>query len=407
VHLQHARGRCVWEQGQFHYQYNLTDHLGNVRVVFGDGDHDGRINPDPVAGLDVVQVVRGYYPFGARHGSDLSTVAPPENQYLYNGKELQDELNLGWYDYGARMYDPTVGRWNGVDALAEKYTGMSPYNYTLNNPIIFVDPDGRMVSFARNSFELSYPKPELLLDRLAKNDMLSSPTLAKSNSDYSITVNAYWQEFWSGISPDPAKISDGPGDPPNAPKNPKDGDSYTYKGKTYYATGGHWSTVKSTDILGRISRVAGYIINKSGNFVANYGGNMLEATTRVGSNIATFFYYTASDFSGARKQINSGYSVRIPYKYKIDFRYNLIHNGNLQFSFQKVGDWGHNIPTRQEAANTIDGAISIGSMGYYIKPVTPARGVMDFVKNRITNFVVKVPVSAASKETANAILDSE
>ncbi|MEL7006834.1 MAG: RHS repeat-associated core domain-containing protein, partial [Bacteroidota bacterium] len=100
--------------------------------------------PDPVAGLDVVQVVRGYYPFGARHGSDLSTVAPPENQYLYNGKEMQDELNLGWYDYGARMYDPTIGRWNGVDALAEFRSEMSPFNYVSNSPLNRIDPDGRL-----------------------------------------------------------------------------------------------------------------------------------------------------------------------------------------------------------------------------------------------------------------------
>ncbi|MEL6132259.1 MAG: DUF6443 domain-containing protein, partial [Bacteroidota bacterium] len=151
IQFQHGSGRCIWDKGQFHYQYNLTDHLGNVRVVFGDGDHDGRINPDPIAGQDVVQVIQGYYPFGLSHGGSLSTSTSPENQYLFNGKERQDELNLGWYDYGARMYDPTIGRWNGVDALADSYAPMSPYNYTLNNPIRFIDPDGRMVSFARNN----------------------------------------------------------------------------------------------------------------------------------------------------------------------------------------------------------------------------------------------------------------
>jgi hypothetical protein len=40
------------------------------------------------------------------------------------------------------MYDPTIARWNGVDALAEKYAGWSPYNYVLNSPLIFVDPNG-------------------------------------------------------------------------------------------------------------------------------------------------------------------------------------------------------------------------------------------------------------------------
>ena len=104
------------------YYYYMKDHQGNNRAVIS------------ASGSSVLET-NHYYPFGGLFST--STNVQP---YKYNGKEWDDKTK--WYDYGARHYDATLGRWHVVDPLAEKYYSMSSYGYCANNPINRIDPIG-------------------------------------------------------------------------------------------------------------------------------------------------------------------------------------------------------------------------------------------------------------------------
>ncbi|MGD1958295.1 MAG: RHS repeat-associated core domain-containing protein [Fulvivirga sp.] len=81
-----------------------------------------------------------YYPFGMEMAGGYQRITARENKFKYNGKELQEET--GWLDYGARMYQPEIGRFFTQDRFAEKYYGLSPYQYAANNPIRYIDVNG-------------------------------------------------------------------------------------------------------------------------------------------------------------------------------------------------------------------------------------------------------------------------
>ena len=113
------------------YIYHYTDHLGNIRLSYFNGS----------GGAEVLEE-NNYYPFGLKHEGYNALAGNTNYNYQYNGKELQNET--GMYDYGARFYMPDLGRWGVIDPLAEIARRFTPYHYGNNNPIRFIDPDGRL-----------------------------------------------------------------------------------------------------------------------------------------------------------------------------------------------------------------------------------------------------------------------
>ncbi len=143
-------GRSVDDQGE---TLTLDVDIAQNGYLYAYLSHDVESNSSPSAtavyfddftveheGISIVQH-NDYYAFGAVYQQSADRVL--NNAYLYQGKELQDGLGLDLYDFHARQYDPLLGRMTSIDPMAASWDGMSPYVGMANNPVSYVDPDGR------------------------------------------------------------------------------------------------------------------------------------------------------------------------------------------------------------------------------------------------------------------------
>ena len=161
--LLNEAGYVSFPDKKFHFY--IKDHLGNVRVV---ADKDGN-----------AEETNDYYPFGG-----LFTASRGVQPYKYNGKELDRKNGIDWYDYGARHYDPAIGKWHVVDPMSEKYYSWSPYVYCKNNPLLRIDLDGKDDYVISRSGRLFNETPIGMRGKSSTDNLYLS-----SDRSISVTVN--------------------------------------------------------------------------------------------------------------------------------------------------------------------------------------------------------------------------
>lgn len=170
-----SEGRVTPNGASYRYEYTLKDHLGNGRVYFSD------TNADNIA--DIIQESH-QYAFGMEMDGFASSSS---NDYKYNGKELNDDFGLNWYDYGARFYDPSIGRFTGVDPLASRFPSESSFSYAGNNPISNMDIGGQF-KFPKHllgEYRKAFPYFFKYIENYVQGYFLGSETIKNALLKYS------------------------------------------------------------------------------------------------------------------------------------------------------------------------------------------------------------------------------
>ena len=190
------------------FRYFVRDYQGNIRTVYGSavaklipveppfsltsrwaiGGDKPPIRPTPIEHTVTYQRMQ-YYPFGLPYEAHYQ---PEEQPYKYGGKEFIELHGYDSYDFDARMYYPALCRFMTMDPLCEKYYSTSPYAYCNNNPVKYIDSDGRDVKPAGTAelimIQNTLPKEARDYVRLDNNGLIDK-TLLNSYDGKSLNFN--------------------------------------------------------------------------------------------------------------------------------------------------------------------------------------------------------------------------
>ena len=235
-------GYIVPNGSTYQYYFQYKDNLNSNRLTYSDFNGDGTISPSEIVEED------NYYPFGLKQQGYNNTHNGTGSMYKYNGKELQDDAvgsyHLNLYDYGARFYDPALGRWMTIDPLAEESRRWTTYNYALDNPIRFIDIDGMYVPgdyYDKNTKKYLYSdnKKDNKVYEVSTippvSSSLKGDTGQKPEIEYVGTVKSVNMTFTGKENPKDIKEADGKLNLFQKVSNGK-----TYKRASFNAVGGPW-----------------------------------------------------------------------------------------------------------------------------------------------------------------------
>jgi RHS repeat-associated protein len=140
--------------------FELSNHLGNVLVSITDRKNGVAQSVDTTLVdyyLPDVASANDYYPFGMTMPG--RSAHSDKYRYGFNGKEKDNAINEegNAYDFGARIYNPGLGKWLSADPLESKYPSLSPYNFVSNSPLNAIDPDGKLIIFINGLW--GFPTP--------------------------------------------------------------------------------------------------------------------------------------------------------------------------------------------------------------------------------------------------------